>query len=173
MPILSGAPGAVALGAADRAAALAALRAELRAAATDDDALAVALIETALGAAELFLGEVLIVRALVVAVPGAARWQPLPARPVRQLLAPADAAVALDIDGDATGWVRTARAAELTVTAGIAADWGALPPALRHGVVLLAAYLFADRGAAAPLPAAVSALWRPHRALRLLAGAHA
>lgn len=171
MPILSGAPGTVVLGAADRAAALAALRAELRAAATDDDALAAALIETALAAAELFLGEVLIARPLVAALPAAERWQSLPARPVRHLDAPAAAQV--DLDPDGTGWVRTDVPALVSFTAGVASDWGALPPGLRHGVVLLAAYLFADRGGATPLPAAVSALWRPHRRVRLAAEARA
>jgi hypothetical protein len=171
MPILSGAPGAVALGAADRAAALAALRAELRAAATDDDALALALVETALGAAELFLGQVLIARALVAALPARASWQPLPARPVRHVEAPAAAMV--DIDEQGTGWVRTAAPVEISFTAGLSGDWAGLPPALRHGAVLLAAYLFADRGGATPLPAAVTALWRPHRTLRLLAEARA
>ncbi|MBW6528776.1 hypothetical protein KZ813_18195 [Sphingomonas sp. RHCKR7] len=171
MPILSGAPGTVALGEGDRAAALAALRAELRAAATDDDPLALAMVETALGAAELFLGEVLIARALVAALPARAGWQPLPARPVRHVEAPLAAMV--DIDAEGTGWVRTAAPVEITFTAGRAGDWAGLPPALRHGAVLLAAYLFADRGGAAPLPAAVTALWRPHRRVRLVAEARA
>jgi hypothetical protein len=171
MLIFSGAPGAVALGATDRAAALAALRAELRAAATDDDALALALVETALGAAELFLGQVLIARTLVVALPARAAWQRLPACPVRHV--EASIASLVDIDDQGVGWVRTAAPVEITFTAGSARDWAGLPPAVRHGVVLLAAYLFADRGGATPLPAAVTALWRPHRTVRLLAEAHA
>ena len=66
MTFVTGEPGAVTLGAADRALALAAVRAELRAATVDDDALAIAFVEAALGLAEQFTGRVLIVREVVV-----------------------------------------------------------------------------------------------------------
>lgn len=47
-------------------------------------------------------------------------------------------------------------------------DWSALPEALRHGVIRLAAHLYRDGdGAAAAPPAAVAALWRPWRRMRL------
>ena len=50
-------------------------------------------------------------------------------------------------------------------------DWGAAPPALAEGILRLAAHLYRERDAAgappATPPAAVAALWRPFRALRL------
>jgi uncharacterized phiE125 gp8 family phage protein len=55
-------------------------------------------------------------------------------------------------------------------TAGLAPDWAALPEALRHGVLRLAAHQYrqreGDQQSALP-PAAVAALWRPWRRLRL------
>ena len=56
------------------------------------------------------------------------------------------------------------------VTAGLAADWAGLPDGLRHGVIRLAAHHYRERdaaSAAASPPAAVAALWRPWRAMRL------
>lgn len=48
-------------------------------------------------------------------------------------------------------------------------DWSALPEALRHGVIRLAAHLYreGEGAAAAAPPAAVAALWRPWRRMRL------
>ena len=66
-----------------------------------------------------------------------------------------------------------AAAARVTFTAGIAADWNGLPAGLRQGVAMLAAHLFADRGATTPVPAAVTALWRPFRRMPLLPGVRA
>ena len=54
--------------------------------------------------------------------------------------------------------------------AGLAADWTVLPEPLRHGMVRLAAHQHRERessGAASVPPAAVAALWRPWRRLRL------
>jgi hypothetical protein len=48
-------------------------------------------------------------------------------------------------------------------------DRSALPAPVMQGVVLLAAHLFEHRDASAAPPAAVAALWRPYRRLRLLA----
>ncbi|PZQ61851.1 MAG: hypothetical protein DI544_04320 [Sphingomonas taxi] len=170
MAIVTGGPGAVTLGAADRALALAAVKAELRAATIDDDALAIAFIESALGLAEQFTGRVLIVREIVADMRGAANWQELPAAPVRAIVA---GAASVDIDADGLGWVKSAVAVQVTFTAGLASGWAALPAPLRQGVVMLAAHLFGDRAGAAPVPTAVSALWRPFRAVRLAAAVHA
>lgn len=50
-----------------------------------------------------------------------------------------------------------------------ATDWIALDTALRHGIVRLAAHHYRERdnGPAAALPAAIAALWRPWRMVRL------
>ncbi|KTT76381.1 head-tail connector protein [Sphingomonas endophytica] len=170
MTIVTGEPGAVTLGAADRALALAAVRAELRAATVDDDALAIAFVEAALGLAEQFTGRVLIVRDVVADLDGAVGWQALPAAPVRAIAANG---FAVDIDADATGWVKSATAVRVTFTAGLASGWTGLPAPLRQGVAMLAAHLFTDRAGSAPVPAAVSALWRPYRSVRLAQAAHA
>jgi len=48
-------------------------------------------------------------------------------------------------------------------------DWAAVPAPVRHGVAMLVQYLFEDRGRAETPPAAVAALWRPFRVMRLSA----
>ncbi|MEH3035790.1 MAG: hypothetical protein PGN23_04740 [Sphingomonas adhaesiva] len=170
MAIVTGGPGTVTLGAGDRVGALAAVKAQLRAGLPDDDVLIVAYAETALGLAEGFTGQVLIARDVTVDVRGRAEWQLLPARPVRAITA---AGAGVDIDAGGNGWVRTIVDARVTLSAGVAADWASLPAALRQGVVVLAAHLFTDREGRAPIPAAVSALWRPYRVMALAQAAHA
>jgi uncharacterized iron-regulated protein len=53
--------------------------------------------------------------------------------------------------------------------AGLADDWGEVSAPLREGIVRFAAHLYRDRDAASTRepPAAVAALWRPWRELRL------
>jgi uncharacterized phiE125 gp8 family phage protein len=80
-----------------------------------------------------------------------------------------------DLDADGTGRLRLPLpGAESRVavrfSAGLAPEWDALPEALRHGVVRLAAHQHRERdgNGAAPLPpASVAALWRPWRRMRL------
>jgi hypothetical protein len=45
------------------------------------------------------------------------------------------------------------------------ADWAAVPAPVAHGMVVLAAHLFENRGRDDAPPAAVAALWRPYRRL--------
>lgn len=170
MTFVTGEPGAVTLGAADRALALAAVRAELRAATVDDDALAIAFVEAALGLAEQFTGRVLIVREVVVDMASSPGWRALPVIPVRAI---AGDGIAVDIDADGVGWVKGVGVMRVTFTAGLASGWAALPAPLRQGVAMLAAHLFTDRAGSAPVPAAVSALWRPFRTVRLARPVHA
>jgi uncharacterized phiE125 gp8 family phage protein len=127
------------------------------------------------------------VQSIQPALPG---WQRLAATPVTAITLVegigADGAVAalplaayaIDIDARGEGWVRIADpggAARVRVTsaAGRAASWGALPPPLRQVVVLLAGYLFSERDATRPPPAAITALWRPFRGLALAQAVHA
>ncbi|HEY9554520.1 hypothetical protein [Allosphingosinicella sp.] len=81
---------------------------------------------------------------------------------------------AIDIDANGDSWVRVTQpldAARVRVSyqAGLAADWVALPEALRQGVARLVAHLFTHHDAAdgGGPPAAVTALWRPWRRMRL------
>lgn len=172
-------PGAVTLGAGDRALAVAAVKAVLRIGSGDEDALIAAFAESALGLAEQFLGRVGIVRSIRETLPASTAWRSLEATPVRAIAAvelPDGTALppggfAIDIDTGGDGWVRAtapvARVVAVRYSAGMADDWPGLPAPLRQGVVLLAAHLFEARDTATPPPAAVTALWRPFRRLDL------
>jgi len=175
-------PGDVSLGTADRAAALVEVKAALHVASDDEDELIAAFAETALGLAEQFLGRVLIVRAMTERIPASASWQSLGAMPVMAITAvslvtdggtvalPVDG-YAIDLDAEATGWVRVTAPGddpvEIAYQAGWLGGWAMIPAPVRQGVVMLAAHLFTARDAHEPPPAAVTALWRPFRAMTL------
>lgn len=179
MASVANGPGVVALGAADRAAAVAAAKAQLRIAGTGEDALLGAFVESALGVAEQFLGMALIARGMTAMLPASADWQLLPAEPVGAIGAVTSGAVALpatsyaiDIDADARGWVRAPGVVSVAFTAGLATDWAGLPGAIRQGVSVLAAHLYDDRTGKARVPAAVTALWQPYRRMRVAIAVH-
>lgn len=152
-----------------------------------DDAPLAALLRTALDLCEDFTGHMPLQASCeeVLCVSGA--WQRLSTRPVQAItqvegipaegsrFALASDAYEIDLDAEGGGLVRVARqgtAGRIAVrfAAGIAPDWTGLPEALRHGVIRLAAHQHRAReaGEAAPLPpAAVAALWRPWRRMRL------
>ena len=138
--------------------------------------------------AEAFCGEVFVARpheAVLAARPG---WQRLPERPVTAIAgvtalpigtAPFVAEVgsyALDIDAGGVGWVRVTGLevpqVAVSFTAGRATTFAAVPAPVAQGIVMLAAHLFEARDGTALPPAAVAALWRPFRQLRLLAPVH-
>lgn len=89
----------------------------------------------------------------------------------RAVLAPGD--YRAEIGADGTGRFRIFRgmAGRVAVrfTAGIAEDWEAMPPALRHGIVRCAAHFhrMRDEGESETPPAAIAALWRSWRRVRL------
>lgn len=82
---------------------------------------------------------------------------------------------AIDIDGAGLARFRLLspvieRPVAVRLTAGIATTWEALPAALKHGIVRLAAYNYRQRESESdkPVPpASVAALWSPWRRLRL------
>lgn len=161
-----------------------------------DDALLTALLNAALDTCEAFIGALpLEVDAEEVLNVGNG-WQTLSTRPVSAILGldllsaqgqrtaiPAMAWEA-DLAADGTGRVRLpgghinasagttgASRAVVFFTAGLAPDWDALPAALRHGIIRLAAHQHRERensGAAALPPASVAALWQPWRQMRLV-----
>lgn len=51
----------------------------------------------------------------------------------------------------------------------LAGDWGDVAPPLNEGIIRFAAHLYRDRdaGSSREPPAAVAALWRPYRMVRL------
>ncbi len=139
---------------------------------------------TALALAEAFCGQRLIGRTCEAMIGIGGDWQRLPALPVSAIEGlsglPARGAAfvlpieayAVDIDASGIGWVRVTAPGEASriavrYTAGLATAWNTLPEPVMQGVVLLAAHLFEHRDGGAAPPAAVAALWRPFRRMRL------
>ena len=163
----------------------AAARGYLRLAADVEAELLTRLAASAVLTAEAYCGRVFVARTHEAVLPVAPGWQRLPARPVVAIAgvmalpagsAPVVLAVdryAIDIDADGDGWVRVidaGGAAQVAVsfTAGLAASFDAVPAPVAQGIVALAAHLFEARDGATLPPAAVAALWRPFRRLRLM-----
>ena len=152
-----------------------------------DDAPLTALLRAALDLCEAFTGMVPLACTVEEVLNITGGWQRLTAHPVQAITGvegvPADAprftltssAYAIDLDADGGGLVRimaqgAAGRIAVRYTAGLAPDWASLPHALRHAVIRLAAHQHRTRenDSAAPLPpAAVAALWRPWRRMRL------
>jgi uncharacterized phiE125 gp8 family phage protein len=146
----------------------------------EEEALLAGLIRTASALCEAFLGQVVIARAFTADVPASASWQRIETGPVQSIDGVEAAGVALpsssyavDIDARDDGWVRVLDAGDATRvrvsgTAGLAMDENDVPEPIRQGVLRLVAHLFTARdGDAGEPPAAVTALWRPYRRMRL------
>lgn len=152
-----------------------------------DDAQLIALLRTALEMCEDFTGTMPLQQVCEEVLPASTSWTALSARPVQAITAvdgiPAEGArfalpaqnYAIELDADGGGRVlihNSGSAGRIAVrfTGGLAADWTSLPEALRHGVLRLAAFQYRSReddSTASMPPAAVAALWRPWRRLRL------
>jgi uncharacterized phiE125 gp8 family phage protein len=164
------------------------LKAFLRISNSEEDALLAAMVRAAAETCEAFTGMALLVREVKEIMEASAVWSRLSVSPVRAIegvetiggdgIATAlDAGdYAIDIDAASDGWARIAKPTDerrlrVTYSAGMASDPNGLPEALRQGIVRLAAHLYAHRDAAGGEtvgpPAAVTALWRPWRRLRL------
>jgi uncharacterized phiE125 gp8 family phage protein len=157
--------------------ALSDVRAYLRIEQDEEDPLLLALIGSALRHAETFTGQVLIARSGTASVKASRDWQRIPATPVRAITSITDLPVGsytMDIDANGDGWVRvnqpgSAARVEVNFTAGLATDWASLPEPVRLAIVRLTAHLHVSRDGAddAGPPAAVAALLRPWRRMRL------
>jgi uncharacterized phiE125 gp8 family phage protein len=161
----------------------------LRVERADEDGLIGGLVGAAAELCEGFTGQALLARSFSETIPASRAWQRLGRAPVRAIVSvealPAEGsaealpggAYAIDIDARGDGWVRLTGAnapgrIRVGYEAGVAGAWADLPAALRHGIVRLAAYFYTSRGAesgraADSPPAAVTALWRPYRRIRL------
>lgn len=169
-------------------AALAELKDWLGISTTGEDNSLTSQLRAALETCEAFTGTMPIEAECEEVLPVTSEWQCLEARPVLAMTnvegipaeglrftLPADA-YALEFRADGTGWVRVlnpgiAGRVAVRFTAGLAPNWASLPDGLRHGIVRLAAHQYRqrDNGEKGPVPpAAVAALWRPWRGLRLL-----
>ncbi len=173
---------------------LAEIKAYLRIGTSEEDALLAGLARGAADMCEAFTGRALLARPVEEVLPASASWTRLGAAPVRaidglaSLAADGTATIlpaedyAIDIDAAGDGWVRltgtgNTRRVRVSYSAGMATDPNGIPEALRHGIVRLAAHFYTHRDAAGPgsgpgpgasgPPAAVTALWRPWRRLRL------
>lgn len=165
---------------------LAEVKAFLRIGTSEEDALLAGLVRGAAETCEAFTGRSLVARDVEEILPATSAWTRLGAAPVlaiedlaaldrygeAEVLGAADYAIDIDAAGD--GWMRVLRPGEakrvrVSYSAGMAADSGGLPEALRHGIVRLAAHLYMhrDREDGPGPPTAVTALWRPWRRLRL------
>jgi len=159
---------------------LAECKAYLRLERDDEDAVLAGLIRTAMGLCEAFIGQWLLVRESEQRLEAVGGWQRLPVLPVVAVLGVRDGETALpeadfaaDIELSGQGWVRLNGASLVAPVvryrAGLAMDWNGIPEPLRQGLVRLVVHLFTHRDAAdagAP-PAAVVAMWRPWRRMRL------
>ena len=144
------------------------------------------LVAAAAALAEAFTAQMLLVRSATEAIPARRDWTRLascPVRSVTRIEAMADTgatalpATAYDVDigHHGEGWVRVADPVGLarlrvTLTAGLGADWTALPEPVRLGILRLAAHGYTHRDASedAGPPAAVAALLRPWRRMRII-----
>jgi uncharacterized phiE125 gp8 family phage protein len=151
----------------------------------EEEAVLAGLIRTACALCEAFLYRVVIARDFVLDVPASGAWERIELTPV-QAISGADSvdamgvatplaidAYTIDVDSSGDGWVRAlaaSGASRLRVrgTAGMAAEENDVPEPIRQGVLRLVAHLFTSRdGEGGDPPAAVTALWRPYRRLRL------
>lgn len=165
-----------------------AAKAYLRVERADEDVLIAGLVQAAAEICEAFIGQALLSRGFTETVEASRAWRRLGRGPVRSI-GPVEAPTAdgggeplaseaygIDVDSSGDGWVRLAgaggpRRIRVGYQAGLAADWASLPAALRQGILRLAAHFYTRRGAEGPVaaepPAAVAALWRPFRRLRI------
>jgi len=174
--------GFVAAAAAVPVVTLGEIKAEARIATSDEDALFAALVRSATDLCERFTGTLLIARAVEEIVPAATRWTRLGAAPVRTIESVAVLADdgtetpvaagshAVDIDAAGEGWVRLTtgrpeRRMKVRYVAGLAEDPNGVPESLRRGIARLA--IHGAQSVDEMPPAAVTALWRPWRRLRL------
>lgn len=152
-----------------------------------DDAVLTALLRAGLDMCEAFTGSMPTEALCEEVLPASGDWQRLATRPVQAITLVqaipasgprvdlATSAYAIDLDADGGGSVQVTQPGNadrvaVRFTAGLAPSWEALPEALRQGILRLAAHQHRERetSGAAPLPpAAVAALWRPWRRMRL------
>jgi uncharacterized phiE125 gp8 family phage protein len=169
-------------------AALTELKDWLGIASSADDTQLATLLRAAIDHCEDFTGLMPLEQTCEELLPVLAGWQALSARPVQAITLvqgiPAEGSrftlavdgYAIDLTADGAGRVRiispgAAGRVAVRYTAGLAATWAGLPEALRHGALRLAASQYrareSDGLATATPPAAVAALWRPWRRMKL------
>jgi hypothetical protein len=121
---------------------------------------------------EQFIGQIILRREFTEAIDPCGRWERLAHTPVVEITRTNRSAdqLATDIDSSGDGWVRPTsekRGEPLSVTyiAGMADSLEDVPAPLVEGMKRLAAW--EASGETGEPPAAVAAMWRPYRRLRL------
>lgn len=150
-----------------------------------DDAQLTALIGAGVEACEAFTGLTTLPATIEETRDASHEWTRLTTRPIAQVTsiemldaegartALGDNEYDLHLAGDGSAQLRLrlgpyVSRVVVTLEAGLAADWASVPDGLRHGILRFAAYLHREGEAvAAEPPAAIAALWRPWRVLRL------
>ena len=150
-----------------------------------DDTQLTALIAAGVEACEAFTGLTPLASTIEETRDASHEWARLVTRPIAQIgeietLDTHGARTALNEDefdlhlsGDGSALLRLRRGpfvsrVVVTLEAGFTPDWASLPDGLRHGILRFAAFLHreGEQGAGEP-PAAIAALWRPWRQVRL------
>ena len=150
----------------------------------EEEAILAGLVRSASALCEAFLNQVVVAREFSQELTPSASWQRLRLGPVQAITSveAVEAGVATplpltgfatDVDTSGDGWVRIAEPGAIdrvrvTGTAGMAVQEHDVPEPIRHGVLRLVGHLYASRdGQAGDPPAAVTALWRPYRRMRV------
>lgn len=165
--------------------ALADAKSYLRIVGSDEDPLLGQLLAAAVELCEAFTGQALFSRGFVEVIAASSAWTRLGRTPVSAILGveavlSGGGAAALspdrfvvDVDASGDGWVRLltpiAGRVRVSFRAGLAPDWASAPEPLKQGVIRLVSHLYSHRDdpAGGAPPAAVAALWRPYRRMRL------
>ena len=146
-----------------------------------EDAVLAGFVRAATALAEAFTGQWLCARDFTQVLAATPGWQRLAVAPVRAITGVTllgsplpGGSYEIDIAPDGAGWVRllsgdATMRATVAGRAGLSEDWNGVPEPLRAGIVRMAAHVFSHRDDpdAAALPGAVTALWRPWRAISL------
>ena len=150
----------------------------------EEEALLAALLRTASAVCEQFIDRWIMAREYESIVAASTDWVRLAVAPVRTITsvegvgsdgtrtAMPVGAYEIDVEADGSGYVRLTAAAGATRLAvrgraGMADEQNDVPEALRQGILRLTAHFFAHRDADDTPPAAVTALWKPFREVRL------
>jgi uncharacterized phiE125 gp8 family phage protein len=151
----------------------------------EEEALLAGLVRSASALCEAFINQVVVARDFEIDLPASGKWERLPITPVRSITSVTtidlnEAATPLpagsymvDVDFAGDGWLRLEQAIEdsrvrIAGRAGMADSENGVPEPIRQGVLRLVAHLFTARdGEGGEPPAAVTALWRPYRRMRL------
>ena len=151
----------------------------------EEEAVLAGLVRAASALCEAFINQIVIARDFELDIPASGGWERVPVSPVRSITgvesvdeagnatALASSDYTIDIDSAGDGWVRVSSGSDVSRvrvvgSAGIADDQNGVPESIRQGVLRLVAHLYSSRdGEGGDPPAAVTALWRPYRRMRL------